>query len=227
MNLLAIIPARSGSKGIIDKNIKLLGPHPLIAHTIIAAQDSGIFSEVMVSTDSPHYAQIAKSYGASVPFLRSEKNSSDEAKSIDCVLEVLENYRALGKSFESIALLQPTSPLRDASDIKNAYTLFCQNDAQPLCSVHEVSINPLLIRKLESCHLTPIMSANSTQRRQDIGKFYKVNGAIYMHKTCELTPTTSLNDAPIGFEMEASHSIDIDTPTDWEAASALLTAGTK
>ena len=223
MNSIAIIPARSGSKGIIDKNIKLLGPYPLIAYTIIAAKKSGIFSEVMVSTDSPHYAQIAKNYGASVPFLRSKKNSNDKARSIDCVLEVLENYHTLGKSFESIALLQPTSPLRDANDIKNAYSLFCENNAKPLCSVHEIFINPFLIRRFESTHLSPIVNANSTLCRQDIGKFYKVNGAIYMHKTCELTPTTSLNDAPIGFEMEVSHSIDIDTLEDWEEARELLT----
>lgn len=106
MENIAIIPARSGSKGLPDKNIIDFCGHPLIYYTIKAAQESGCFDEIMVSTDSSKYAKIAKMYGANVPFLRSEKMSSDNARSWDTVREVLLNYKQMGKMFEYVALLQ-------------------------------------------------------------------------------------------------------------------------
>jgi len=117
MKNIAIIPARSGSKGLKDKNIKPLLDIPLLAYSIRAAKDSALFDEIMVSTDSDDYAQIAKDYGASVPFLRSAKTSSDTAGSWDVVTEVLSQYQTSGRYFDTICLLQPTSPLRIASDI--------------------------------------------------------------------------------------------------------------
>ena len=119
MNNLAIIPARSGSKGLKDKNIKLLNNQPLISYTIDAANKTGIFSHVMVSTDSKVYADIAQKYGAEVPFLRSKDNSCDVASSWDVVKEVLREYAKLGITFDTVALLQPTSPLRSDKDIMN------------------------------------------------------------------------------------------------------------
>ena len=118
MKNIAIIPARSGSKGVRDKNIRNLCGKPLMAYTIEAALESGEFDEVMVSTDSEHYAEIARKYGASVPFLRSAKTASDSASSWDMVDEVLNCYAMLGKSFDTFCLLQPTSPLRDKKDIQ-------------------------------------------------------------------------------------------------------------
>ena len=120
MKPLAIIPARSGSKGLRDKNIKPMAGKPLMVYSIQAALDSGVFDEVMVSTDSEHYADIAREWGGSVPFLRSETTSTDHASSWDMVKEVLEGYRSLGKEYDSFCLLQPTSPLRTAQDINNA-----------------------------------------------------------------------------------------------------------
>ena len=121
MKNLAIIPARSGSKGLVDKNIKLLDGKPLIAYSIEAALQSGVFDMVMVSTDSEKYAEIAWNYGAQVPFLRSAETSSDTASSWDAVAEVIENYRKLGTVFDTFMLLQPTSPLRTAQNIREAY----------------------------------------------------------------------------------------------------------
>lgn len=102
MNNLAIIPARSGSKGLKNKNIKLLDGKPLLAYTIEAAIDSGVFDEVMVSTDSEEYAKIAIEYGAKVPFLRSQENSKDTSSSWDVVFEVLEFYRHQGKHLQCV-----------------------------------------------------------------------------------------------------------------------------
>ena len=108
MKNIAIIPARSGSKGLIDKNIRLMNGKPLIWYSINVAIESNCFDEVMVSTDSDRYAEIAKECGASVPFLRSTYNSSDKADFWDIVKEVLSNYKKLGKEFDIVMLLQPT-----------------------------------------------------------------------------------------------------------------------
>ena len=108
---IAIIPARSGSKGLKDKNIKNLLGKPVMAYSIEAALKSGQFSTVMVSTDSEQYAKIALEYGAEVPFFRSKTTSSDTASSWDAVLEVLSEYEKLGQRFSTFCLLQPTSPM--------------------------------------------------------------------------------------------------------------------
>ena len=110
---LAIIPARSGSKGVKDKNIKEINRKPLMAYTIEACKNSGIFDEILVSTDSVRYARIAEGFGASVPFLRPEKLASDQASSNDVILHALDEMMCIGKTFDCFMLLQPTSPLRN------------------------------------------------------------------------------------------------------------------
>ena len=109
MKNIAIIPARSGSKGLPDKNIRLLGGKPLLAYTIEAAIQSGCFDTVHVSTDSEHYAEIARQYGADVPFLRSAALATDTASTWDAVREALCRYAELGKTFDTMMLMQPTS----------------------------------------------------------------------------------------------------------------------
>ena len=109
MKNIAIIPARSGSKGLKDKNIKALNGQPLLKYSIDAAISSRIFDEIMVSTDSSHYAEIAKVCGASVPFLRSAENSEDKASSWNVVIEVLNYYKQIGQTFDTFCLLQPTN----------------------------------------------------------------------------------------------------------------------
>lgn len=123
MKNLAIIPARSGSKGLKDKNIKLLNGKPLLAYSVEAAKNSEIFEEIHVSTDTILYADIAIEYGASVPFLRSGKNSTDTASSWDVVRETISKYEEMGRVFDTVTLLQPTTPLRTADNIKEAYEI--------------------------------------------------------------------------------------------------------
>ncbi|CCF81650.1 N-Acetylneuraminate cytidylyltransferase [Helicobacter bizzozeronii CCUG 35545] len=215
--VLAYIPARSGSQGVKHKNIRDFKGLPLMAHTILAAKESAIFSEVFVSTDSPEYATIAKRYGASVPFLRSKETSSHNAPTMSGLLEALQNYQNLGQSFDHVAVLQPTSPLRDATDIQEAYKLFCVENCDPLASVHVVSEHPLFMRTLHNHRLTPILNAPSSVRRQDLPAYYKINGAIYIHQVETLTPNTSLNDALIGYEIALDHALDIDCLKDFDA----------
>ena len=181
MKNLAIIPARSGSKGLIDKNIKMLNGKPLMAYTIMAAINSEEFDEVMVSTDSPRYAQIAKEYGAKVPFLRSAETSSDSASSWAMVEEVLGKYRELGREFDSFCLLQPTSPLREANDSKAAYKLFKKEASFAVVSVCEAEHSPLWCGHLpDNKEFIDFIDSSSMRQRQAGGKFYRLNGAIYI-----------------------------------------------
>ena len=145
MRNIAIIPARSGSKGLKNKNIKLLNGKPLIAYSIEAAYKCKMFETVMLSTDSAEYAEIGIKYGADVPFLRSKEMSSDTAGSWDTVKEVLYNYEKRGKKFDTVALLQPTSPLRTPQDIRSGYELMNQKNADSITAVCEMDHSPFCL----------------------------------------------------------------------------------
>ena len=174
MRIIAIIPARSGSKGLKDKNIKELNGKPMMAYTIEAANSCGIFDCVHVSTDSEKYADIARKYGADVPFLRSQEMSSDTADSWDAVLEVLNRYKGLEKEFDMVTLLQPTSPIRTGEDIKNAFNIFIAKDANAVISVCESDhpiewYRPLRKDNEMSAFAT---SEEKSGRRQDTETYY-------------------------------------------------------
>lgn len=225
MKNIAIIPARSGSKGLKDKNIKILNNKPLIAYSIEAAIKTGLFDVVMLSTDSEQYASVAKEYGAEVPFLRSEITSGDSAGSFDVVREVLSMYAETGKRFESICLLQPTSPLRDCADIENAYRLLEEKKANAVTSVCEVDHSPLWTMTLdETLSLSEFRkNASSSIQRQKLANYYRLNGAIYIRKI-EYTDKgiLLLDNDEVAYIMEKNKSIDIDTVEDFEYAEFLI-----
>ena len=224
MKNIAVIPARSGSKGLKDKNIKELKGKPLLAYSIKAAKESNLFDEIMVSTDSSQYAEIAKSFGANVPFLRSETNSSDKAGSWDVVLEVLREYHKLNKTFDSICLLQPTSPLRTAQDIIEAYKLLECKQADAITSVCEVDHSPLWTMTLpESLSLEEFKKRDSNTPRQLLQKYYRLNGAIYIRKISYSNSTISIIDTnEFAYIMPREHSIDIDTELDFVIAKTIM-----
>ena len=181
MKNIAIIPARSGSKGLPDKNIKELCGKPLIDYTIEAAINSGEFDTDMVSTDSPEYAEIAEVYGAEVPFLRSDASSSDSASSWVVVEEVLDKYKEFGRNFDSFCLLQPTSPLRTAEDIKGAYDLYREKAEFAIVSVCEAEHSPLWCGHLpESREFVEFINPENIKQRQAAERYYRLNGAIYI-----------------------------------------------
>lgn len=223
MSNLAIIPARSGSKGLKNKNILNLCGKPLMYYSITAAIKSGVFEEVIVSTDSSEYAEIAKECGAKIPFLRSKENSSDKASSWDTVLEVLKCYEKIGKSFDNICLLQPTSPLRDETDIKNAYDLI-KKGAKAAVSVCEAEHSPLLVNSLpDDRSMENFLSESGNKRRQDSGKFYRLNGAIYFVNTEFLKENTFIyRKGCKALIMSGSHSVDIDSELDFLYAQTLM-----
>ena len=224
MNNLAIIPARSGSKGLKDKNIKLLNGKPLIAYSIEAAAQSGIYSHILVSTDSETYGEIAIKYGAEVPFYRSEENASDVASSWDVVKEVLRKYMEMGVEFDTFTLLQPTSPLRKTEDILNAYRIFKEKNATAVISVCEMEHSPLWSNTLpEDNSLSGFLKSESNKQRQKLETFYRINGAIYMAKVKEFLKDTNLyRDNCYAYKMSAERSIDIDTELDFKIAETII-----
>ena len=225
MRNIAIIPARSGSKGLKDKNIKLLGGKPLLAYSIDAAIKSGVFDVVMVSTDSEHYADIARECGAEVPFLRSEKTSSDTASSWDAVAEVLANYHSMGKDFDSFMLLQPTSPLRTDANIQEAYAEMEEKQANSVISLCEVDHSPLQCNVLpESLSLGGfIRKEGQGKRRQDMEQYYRFNGAIYLAKVDFFLENHNIyRDNCFAYVMNKRDSIDIDDEYDFVVAEAVI-----
>lgn len=224
MKNIAIIPARSGSKGVKDKNIKELAGKPLMAYTIEAALQSGQFDEVMVSTDSEQYAEIAMNHGASVPFLRSETTATDTASSWDMVEEVLYKYEKLGKLFDTFCLLQPTSPLRTAEDISAAYDLFRNKAEFSVVSVCEAEHSPLWCGHLPaSQEFVNFIDAESMKQRQAGGKFYRLNGAIYIVDIPRFRKDRFLYQrGSFAYIMGQDRSVDIDTELDFKLAKIII-----
>lgn len=224
MNNLAIIPARSGSKGLKDKNIKLLNGKPMISYSIEAAKDAGIYSHIFVSTDSEKYGAIAEEYGAEVPFYRSARNASDMASSWDVVKEVLLKYKKLGVDFDTFTLLQPTSPLRDSRDIQSAYSLLIEKNAIAVISVCEMEHSPLWSNTLpEDDSLDGFLNINTNKQRQALKKFYRLNGAIYMAKVKDFLDDSNLyRTGCYAYRMMSEKSIDVDTELDFKIAETII-----
>lgn len=225
MNSLAIIPARSGSKGLKDKNIMELCGKPLIAYSIEAAKKSGLFSHIILSTDSEKYAEIGKKYGAEVPFYRSKENSNDTASSWDVVKEVLNNYEEQGIEFDSFMLLQPTSPLRNSNDIINAYNLLNEKNADAIVSVCECEHSPLWSNVLpEDNSLNGFIDNDRNKQRQALGKYYRINGAIYLSKVKKFKKDSNLyKENCYAYIMPNERSIDIDSVNDFKMAEFIKT----
>lgn len=221
---LAVIPARSGSKGIPNKNIVLVNGKPLLQYTIDEALKSKYLDDIIVSTDSIDIANIAKKLGAQVPFLRPAHLATDHSKSIETILHVIETQKNNGYSYDYVVLLQPTQPLRKYWHIDQAIDKIVNSNQASLVSISELKENPILIRKLKANDLVEnLLPLNSTVRRQDLPTYYKVNGSIYINKiNVFLTKNTSLNDNIVGFIMDKKFDLDIDEPSDLSFLKFLL-----
>jgi CMP-N,N'-diacetyllegionaminic acid synthase len=225
MKNLAIIPARSGSKGLKDKNIKLLNGKPLFAYTIEAANASGLFDEIMVSTDSEKYAEIAKHWGANVPFLRTEELSNDTASSWDVVKDVIERYKESGREFDTVALLQPTSPLRKSADIIEGYKVIEEKSANFVVAVCEMDHSPLWGNTLpeDNSMVNFIKPEVVRMPRQSIPAYYRINGALYIVKLEYLMDSTDIySEKSYATVMDKKDSIDIDDEIDFTIAEVLM-----
>jgi CMP-N-acetylneuraminic acid synthetase len=217
---LAIITARGGSKRVPRKNILPLGGMPLIAHTIKSAKDSKYITDVVVSTDDEEIRDISIEFGAEVPFLRPEYLSNDTAKSIDVVIYTIDELSKIGREYDYIVLLQPTSPFRTSTDIDNSIDFLYSKDANGIVSLTNTNHNPTIINILPDDLSMEGFIRDDNIRTQDMPKYYRINGAIYITKTNILREYKSFFNCPLiyGFIMEESHSIDIDTMFDFDFA---------
>jgi len=220
MKRIAYIPARSGSKGIPKKNIRPLCGKPLMGWMIEAALKTGLFDRVMVSTDTEEFAEVARSCGAWVPFLRDPAVAKDTTSSIETVCSDKAQLEQLGDTFDVFCLLQPTSPLCRPEHISGAMALYERMHAG-VVSVMRTQSRPALLRTLDAeGRATPVINLQGNHRRQDEPKFYELNGAIYINSWEEITPELRFGYNPFGFEMDAVSSIDIDTLDDFHHAES-------
>jgi N-acylneuraminate cytidylyltransferase/CMP-N,N'-diacetyllegionaminic acid synthase len=222
---LAVIPARGGSKGISRKNIQLLLGKPLLAYTIEAAQQARSLGRILVSTEDPEIAKIASQFGAEVPFLRPSELARDETPTLPVLQHVLTRLKAL-ENFEPeiIVLLQPTSPLRRASDIDRAVALLQKSGADSVVSLCLAEYSPFWMRRLEGDRVLPFLpDAPEYLRRQDLPPVYQLNGAVYVtRRRVLLEQSRLLGDDTRGIVMDVESSVDIDKPLDWKTAALIM-----
>ncbi len=227
--VVAVIPARSGSKGLPEKNIRLLHGRPLLGWPILAAKNSQYIDKVIVSTDSEKFAKIACEQGAEVPFLRPEILSGDTAKSVDVLLHALTFLSEDGEKFSYVVNLEPTSPMTEASDVDVALKQLAENN------VGAVSI--VGISKVEATHpafdvrldekkrllLSYQHELGAALRRQEIEPLYYYDGSLYISNVKELfRRKTFYHDATLGYVTPRWKAIEIDSLFDFICAEAIM-----
>lgn len=221
--VIAIIPARGGSKRLPRKNVLPLNGKPLIAWSIDAALESKYVDKVIVSTDCHEIANISTEYGASVPFMRPGSIAGDTATTNSVILHALEQY---SNEYDIAVILQPTSPLRIFSDIDNALEMLLSKNADGVVSVCECEHSPLWSNSLPSDGNmgTFIREDIKGKRSQELPSYYRLNGAVYAFTTTALIANQGINytDSVFSIEMPTLRSVDIDHELDFKIAEALL-----
>lgn len=224
MNILVIIPARGGSKGIPGKNIKILGSKPLIGYTIDAARSIADDAQICVTTDDDCIIETVENYGLHVPFKRPAELATDTAGTYEVLLHALKFYENKGNKFDAVILLQATSPFRTGKHIKEAIKLYSK-DIDMVVSVKETDSNPYYICfEDDNNGMLHISKGDGNYtRRQDCPPVYEYNGAIYI-----INPD-SLKVMPINkftrrvkYVMDREHSLDLDTVMDWMIAEHMI-----
>lgn len=213
--VLAIIPARGGSKGIPRKNIRELAGKPLIAWTIDEAKKTKYIDRLILSSDDEEIIKVAKEYGCGVPFKRPVVLAQDDTPGIDPVIHAI---NTLEEKYDYVVLLQPTSPLRTVEDIDGCIEQ-CIIMGSPVCvSVNEAKQNPYWMYKLDdNIRLKPFMQKHERMnRRQDLPKFYVLNGAVYLAESRFIIKNKSfLTEETTGYIMSEENSVDIDNEMDF------------
>ena len=220
--MMALIPARGGSKGLPRKNILRLGGVPLIGWSIAAALQSGLFERIVVSTDNEAIAQVARGYGAETPFLRPARLATDHATSDEVIAHALSALGTQG----AFALLQPTSPFRSGALIREAAALFSASRARMVLSVTAAKPLSWMLTMDEGGVLSSASPVGLAARRQDGGSYALPNGAIYLTTAEAFAQAGSLpRDGRVGLPMGLIDSLDIDTAEDFALAEAVVAAG--
>lgn len=224
-NCLAVIPARGGSKRIPRKNLKPLQGKPLISYTIEAAWKSGLFERIVVSTDSPEIAEVAKQYGAEIPFLRDPNLADDITPVSAATVDALLRVDPAGDKFGYVCQLMPNCPLRTATDILDSYRQLVDTGAEAQLSVVRYGWqNPWwAMRRNEKFTLEPVFEDYITRRSQDLPELFCPTGAIWWANAKVLRREGTYHVATrTGWEIPWERGVDIDTEDDWGMAEILL-----
>ncbi len=232
-SLVALIPARSGSKRVTDKNIRSLAGHPVIAYTICAARQCGIFSAIIVSTDSERYADIARQYGAEVPFLRPAEMSGDVSPDIEWIDHALTQLRSQGRKFDCFSILRPTSPFRLPGTIQRAWKEFTsQEGVDSLRAVEKCQQHPgkmWVVRGKRMYPLLPIGPAElpwHSTPYQALPVVYAQNASLEIAWTrVVFEGRTIAGEVIMPFFTEGYEGFDVNRPYDWQLAEELVETG--
>ena len=225
MKILVIIPARGGSKGIPHKNIKPLNGKPLIHYTIDEAREIVDDEDICVSTDDQEIIRCVENYSLKVPFVRPEELATDTAGTYEVLLHALNFYEKQGRHYDTVLLLQNTSPFRKADQIKEALKLYNEK-VDMVVSVKECAANPYycVFEENSEGYLHVCKGDGNIFRRQDAPKVYEYNGAIYI-MNAERLKTTHMHKMQkrVKYVMDDLSSFDLDTMWDWEMAERIAT----
>lgn len=219
--ILAIIPARGGSKGVPRKNIRDLAGKPLIAWTIEEAKKSRYIDKLILSSEDDEIIEVAKQYGCEVPFKRPLELAQDDTPGIEPVLHAIEQC----PGYDYVVLLQPTSPLRTVEDIDGCIEKLLNNNADFCVSVTEPEKSPYWMYTLEEDRMVPLLPQDElVARRQDLPKVYALNGAVYVAKTrCLIIEKSFLVKDTLAYIMKSERSLDIDNELDFIICDKMLT----
>jgi len=227
---VALIPARSGSKRVVDKNIRRLDGHPLIAYTIAAALQSGVFVDVVVSTDSAKYAELARYYGAEVPFMRPAEYAGDTSPDIDWVEFSLKQLREAGRTYDCFSILRPTSPFRLPQTIQRAWKEFLDaGEVDSLRAVEKCKQHPGKMWVIRGKRMTPLLPLSPTElpwhssQYPALPEVYVQNASLEIARCAVVFETRTIagwNVMP--FLTEGQEGFDVNHPYDWQYAEELI-----
>ena len=226
MSPLFLIPARGGSKGIPGKNFKYLGDKPLIHYSLEVARTLSKDENICVSTDDSNIVKAVETVGYETPFIRPEELASDTASSYEVMLHAIRHYESIGRNYETLVLLQPTSPFRKAWQVKEAIEIFT-SDIDMVVSVKLTKASPyyLLMEEDQEGWLQKSKTSTFT-RRQDVPPVYELNGAIYVINIERLKQQPLHEFTRVKkYVMDEITSVDIDDPLDWVVSEALIEKG--
>jgi pseudaminic acid cytidylyltransferase len=217
MSSIAIIPARGGSKRIPRKNIKEFLGKPIIAYSIETAVGSGLFDEVMVSTDDDEIAKLAQSFGAKVPFKRGEKNADDFATTFDVLKEVLDNYKSIEHNFDFACCIYPTAPLVQVKHLAEGYKLLKSQNFYSVFPVVAFSYPVWRGLEINGNKISPVWPEYKQSRSQDLKKVYHDAGQWYWFRPDKIEDSL-FTDNSSAIVLEETEVQDIDTMSDWSLA---------
>ncbi len=227
---VALIPARSGSKRVIDKNIRKLGRHPLIAYTIAAARESGVFTDIIVSTDSQKYADVARQYGAEVPFLRPGTIAGDLSPDIEWVEFTLNKLKDGGREYDCFSILRPTSPFRRPETIVRAWEQFSgHGEIDSLRAVEKCSQHPGKMWVIRGARMYPLLPFSPEEQPWHSSQYQSLPEIFVQNASLEIAwcrivenEKTIAGISIIPFLTEEYEGFDINSTYDWKLAEHLI-----